>query len=110
MSYISDVVVVVHHVSAEQEAALTAPLEFDTERQQALVRIDTVTAGGTKVFTSRVYAAAFNYLPVDEFIDWIVDLLGDRYDAVVWIDTEGDVQVLRPGCLVHGSSSDAQYR
>lgn len=96
MSYITDVVVVLDHIAPEDETRLLGDLPFDSECRHSLARIDMEGAGGTKVFCSKVYAAAFNYLP-PEFEGWIVDVLADAANPVVWMSTEGeDVRVIRP--------------
>ncbi len=64
MSYITEVVV---FGAREQEIE---PLnkwlyEEDSERHQQLMPINMDAAGGTKYFTTKVWAAAFNYVPID---------------------------------------------
>lgn len=63
MSWITEVTV----LGAEQPAidALNEWLaEHDVARHQRLEPIDMEHAGGTKLFTTDVWAAAFNYLPI----------------------------------------------
>ena len=64
MSYITDVLV----YGAKEDAMenVNAWLqEHDTERHQQLKPLDTRVAGGAKFFCGSVYAAAFNYMPLD---------------------------------------------
>lgn len=97
MSYITDVVVVLDHISPEDEACLTAPMPFDVERGQSLRAINMEHAGGLKVFCSKVYAGAFNFLPVEEFEGWVIEVLANASNPVVWVSTEGDhVRVFVP--------------
>lgn len=103
MSYITDVVIVLDWISPENEAILTAPMPFDTDRHQSLRRIETEGAGGVKVFCSNIYAGAFNYLP-EEFEGWVIEVLARAANAAVWMSTEGhNVQVFRPDGIVRGA-------
>jgi hypothetical protein len=75
MSLITQVVVIAPIIRDEQVPGITDPLPFD-ERQQSLRRLNTEQAGGVKVFSQSIYAAAFNYLDVGAFEDWL--------DALPW--------------------------
>lgn len=108
MSYITDVVVVLDYIAPDDEARLLAPMEIDPDRRQSFSRIDMNGAGGVKVFCSRVYAGAFNYAPHrDEFVFWLVDVLANASNPVVWMSTEGDhVEVFRPDGIVRGAIAE----
>lgn len=69
MSYITDVLI--YGAKADAMANVNAWLrENDTKRQQQLEPLDTKEAGGNKGFCGSIYAAAFNYMPLD-----LIDLL-----------------------------------
>lgn len=98
MSYITDVVI----YGAKKEAMdnVNAWLqENDPERHQALQPLDVDVAGGSKFFTSSIYAAAFNYMPLD-LIDllkkpetWLNGCLG----VIVMVDGENGTETFMFG-------------
>ena len=62
MSYITEVLI--HGADERQIASLNDWLrESDVEGRQQFVRINMDAAGGAKYYTSKVWAAAFNYVP-----------------------------------------------
>lgn len=94
MSYITDVVVFVGYAPPDIEAALIESQEG--QRGSALRRIDFAAAGGSKVFTSRVYGAAFNYFDPEAFGAWIAALAWPdfaRREVIVIIATEQSLPV-----------------
>ncbi len=63
MSTITDMVLFTEGYDDEAVARLNAwCADDDTERQQQFQRLDTDAAGGSKVFTSQVWAMAGNYV------------------------------------------------
>ena len=86
MSYITEAVVWVHSERRDLAEALTAPLPFDEQRQQVLRPLETDDAGGTKWFTSGLYAAAFNYVSGDDLEGWFKSLPWRPYDraTLIW--------------------------
>ena len=63
MSYITNVLV--QGARQEQIDALNEWLSEHDDRQQRFEKIDMDAAGGTKYYVADVWAAAFNYMPID---------------------------------------------
>lgn len=65
--------------------------ENDPERHQTLHKIATDNAGGTKLFTGYIYAAAFNHFPHEELILFFETMKGWEYpeEAVMLVNYEG---------------------
>ena len=88
MSYFTDVLI--QGVRETEIAPLNEwLLEHDPERQQQFREISMEGAGGTKVYTSDVWAAAFNYMPFD--------LIGKLRDPATW-----GTAVLLVAVIIHG--------
>ena len=95
MSWITDVMLWVEHdYDNELKAAITSPIASDP-RGQRLVKLDTEAAGGTKVFCSAIYAAAFNYVSPSEVIAHLETVPWSEYaTAVAVISPEEDEPVV----------------
>lgn len=57
-------------------------------------------AGGYKVFTWKLYAAAFNYLPVEDFVKEVLKLTW-REGSFLWYDYEHDKVPVRVDLAQH---------
>lgn len=105
MSYITDVTIVTDDPTRKK--VLEYIQSFEWTRRGGMSRLayfgklDTEPAGGTKVYCADVYAAAFNYLPVDEFMEHVKAAPWNPYSATfVIVATEGDRgEVWSPGPL-----------
>lgn len=65
-------------------------LENDKDRKQQLQQINMDEAGGNKFFTTKVWAAAFNYLPAG-FEEFVTQLEWPKsYDVKLLIEYEWD--------------------
>lgn len=94
MSYITEAVVWTDIAGTEALAALSAPLPFDTQRQQRFGELEvTNSAGGSKFFCSGVYAAAFNYVAGEDLEEWFKSLPWGSHDRayLLW-STEGQYE------------------
>lgn len=86
MSSITRMVIVAAFGEVEAMARLNAWCVEHDDREQQFERLDTDAAGGTKVFTSQVWAMAGNYFAAEQ----LEDVFGSfgwhyPYDAVLLI-------------------------
>jgi hypothetical protein len=96
MSYITNVLIQGAHTETI-ESLNTWLAEADTERSQQFQRIDMDAAGGYKVYTPKVWAAAFNYGPMGE-------LLPKLRDPETW-----GVSVLLVSVVVDGEETNEAF-
>jgi len=95
VSLITHVVVLAPVSSVDRVPGLADPLPFDEERHQALGVLDVRAAGGTKVYFGTVLAAAFNYLDVPAFEEWIAALPWGWVRPLVLIREEMEERIYR---------------
>jgi hypothetical protein len=87
MSHITNTLIFASYVPQAVEGLIEQPLPFD-DREQSFRRLDTGPAGGSKVFTSDLYAAAFNYVGTSDIQDWFAALPWGTAGAAALITSE----------------------
>lgn len=102
MSYITNVTIIMRDPYPLHSAILEHIAKFEWTRspgglvnQAHLGKADTKDSGGSRVYTEDIYVGAFNYLPVQDFME---HLKGAPWNpvcySIVTIHTEGDYYVL----------------
>lgn len=91
MSLVTDACLYASYIPREAEAELLLPLPFD-ERHQSFRKVPWEASGGTKVMGADVYLAGFNYVLPSDLIDYLRQVLGNRCEAVLVVEMEGDEQ------------------
>lgn len=89
MSLITDACLYVHYAPKDVMDRLVEPLPFDS-RGQSLREAPRGFEGGTKGMGGRVYAAGFNFVVPEDLVEHIASVLGERADAVLTVQMEGD--------------------
>lgn len=88
MSMITDVVVVSPFSESDAIRCINSVLQTCAKGQE-LIPLDTSYAGGFKVMSISVYAAAFNYLPLTEFEQACISAPWcTKEGVVVYVDSE----------------------
>jgi len=93
MSIIVDFMVIAKYEDKAMEEVNRALAVADSERHQQFQELSTDQAGGTKFFTTPVWAAAFNHLLPETVREAICRADWDEPDEALIIEASGDFEI-----------------